>query len=139
MGRFKYKVVDERGREGIPTDDLSRSKEYLLAWVSQDLEREVEICIYGDPAGLRHLAQLLLRVADFDQAKDTITPDDSCFHCHVATGLNTKARGELPKLTIGRVDAKLNPQKLRDSFPPLVPRFCKESMVDPSDLPRKSK
>lgn len=138
MGRYKYKVVDERGREGIPTDDLSRSKEYLLAWVSQGLEQSVEINIYGNPAGLRHLAQLLLRVADLDQ-KRTVDPAASHFHCHVHTGLNTEARGMLPRLTIGRVDLKLNPQKLDDDFPPLVPRFCKESMTDPSDIPREPK
>ncbi|MFZ2641677.1 MAG: hypothetical protein WA117_11820 [Verrucomicrobiia bacterium] len=138
MGRYKYKVVDERGREGIPTDDLSRSKEYLLAWVSQDLEQKVEIHIFGNPAGLRHLAQLLLRAADLDQTK-ALDPAESHFHCHVHTGLNTAVRGELPILTIGRVDSKLNPQKLVDVFPSLVPRFCKESMIDPSYMPREPK
>ena len=80
MHRSKYTIVDERGREGLPTYDLSKNREYLIAWISQDLSHQTDICIYGNPAGLRHLARLLLRVADLDQTKDTSTPADSCFH-----------------------------------------------------------
>jgi hypothetical protein len=97
-----------------PTRD-PKDAEYLLAWISQDLGH-TDINIYGNPAGLRRLASMLLRVAEHDQSGDPYPASDS-LHCHLSTGLNTSARGALPRLTLGRVESKDGSEAVRYPFP----------------------
>lgn len=92
--------------------------EYLIAWVSQGLARRADINIYGNPAGLRRLAAMLLKVAEFDQSQGRY-PDDDSLHCHLNTGLNTAARDDLPRLTLGRVEPKNGSLPIRYPFPEL--------------------
>jgi len=72
-----------------------------------------EICIYGDPEGLRSLAKLILFVADVDQSKEPYPSDDS-FHLHA--GLCDKVPGHPQRITIGRMDSKEG--KLRTDLRP---------------------
>ena len=125
MTNTNYRIHHPDGRIGQPTYALSEDDEYVVAWVSQGLGESQDISIYGNPKGLRHLADLLLRVANLDQSKE----DDS-FHCHFLTGLNTEVSGSLPRITVGRVDEKNDPKTIRDAFPPLVPEFSGKSIVD---------
>jgi hypothetical protein len=64
---------------------------------------EGQVCIYGDPEGLRSLADLLRFAADLDQSKlENGQPEDDSFHCHVLPGQHLSVPS-LP-LTVGRVD-----------------------------------
>jgi hypothetical protein len=95
-------------------------KGYLIAWVNQSLD-ENDICIYGDPEGLRSLGETLIAIAELDQRKladDECPPDDS-YHHHYYTGLEVADRSpyNLLRLTIGRVDEKAS-GRLRENFPP---------------------
>jgi hypothetical protein len=74
---------------------------YVLAFLDEDLESR-QICIYGDPAGLRSLGEALVAIADLDQQTLPLRecPPDESFHRHFVT------REGLPRLTIGRVDRR---------------------------------
>jgi hypothetical protein len=91
--------------------------EYLVAWVSQGIH-EVDINIYGNATGLRRLAAMLLKVADYDQSQGKY-PDGDTLHVHLSTGLNTNARNVLPRLTLGRVEPKNGAKAVSESFPQL--------------------
>ena len=101
------------------TFDLGENSEYLIAWVSQGIDRGPEIHIYGNPAGLRDLASKLIAMAEYDQRLGGF-PDDDSEHHHYRTGRNTDVADHLPMVTIGRVDSKKNKKVLRDCFPPLL-------------------
>jgi hypothetical protein len=93
---------------------------YLIAWVSQSLDEE-DICIYGDPEGLRSLGETLIAIAELDQSKlsDQECPADDSYHHHYYAGLDVADRRQynLHRLTIGRVDEKAS-GRLRENFPP---------------------
>jgi hypothetical protein len=101
-------------------DHDGKSPEYLVAWISQGLEAHRDICIYGNPSGLRRLAGILLRLAEYDQSSDPC-PDEDSVHCHVNTGFNTQERRSLPRLTLGRVDSKDGKTPIRYGFPEIDP------------------
>ena len=81
--------------------------EYLVAWISQGLYG-ADINIYGNAAGLRSLASMLMRVADYDQSQGRY-PDGDTLHCHLSTGLNTTAKDALPRLTLGESNPRTVP------------------------------
>jgi hypothetical protein len=91
--------------------------EYLVAWISQGMYC-ADINIYGNAAGLKRLAAMLMRVADYDQSQGRY-PDGDTLHCHISTGLNTTARGSLPRLTLGRVEPKNGDNAIGVGFPDL--------------------
>lgn len=135
MGRSEYPSENESGVIGYRTDDI-KGAEYVVAWIEQGLHDPPEIRIYGNPKGLMHLAQILIRVASINRASDPITPAGEGYHCHICTGLNSERRFSLPELKIGRVDSYEAPDKLMwASFPDLVPEWSPEAITDPSDLP----
>ena len=106
-----------------------KDAEYLVAWVSQGLGDHTDINIYGNPAGLRRLASMLLRVADYEQSKGRFPNDDS-LHCHLSTGLNTTERGSLPRMTLGRVDSKDGSELVRYPFPDHDFSECHEALSE---------
>lgn len=85
---------------------------YLVAYVNESID-DRDICIYGDPEGLRSLGESLLAIANLDQASlsDIECPPDDSFHQHYKPGLPG-----LPRLTIGRVDEKTSGER-RAFFP----------------------
>jgi hypothetical protein len=93
---------------------------YIIAFVFQSLDDQ-DICIYGDPEGLRSLGEAMIAIADLDQKSlsESECPADDSFHQHYATGLKTpaRARERLFRLTVGRVDGKTS-GLIRDVFPP---------------------
>ncbi len=84
------------------------------------LEQRPEIHIYGNPAGLRALAEKLMAMAAIDQQSAGIPENDSA-HTHYRTGCNTDLGDYLPRLTLGRVDEIDNPHKIRYCFAPILP------------------
>ncbi len=78
------------------------------------------VCVYGDPEGLRSLAEVLLFAADLDQARlNNGQPPEDSFHCHITPGRHLS----LPSLpmTIGRVDTAAG--RFRDEvFPSPKPK-----------------
>ena len=105
------------------------AREYLIAWISQDLGCGPDIHIYGNATGLRNLAAILLKIADFDQSQGRY-PDEDSLHCHFRTGLNTTARDDLPRLTVGRVEPKSGSAAIRDGFPELDPSSNSQALSD---------
>jgi hypothetical protein len=91
--------------------------EYLVAWISQGMYG-ADINIYGNAAGLKRLAAMLIRVADYDQSQGRY-PDGDTLHCHLSTGLNTAAKDALPRLTLGRVEPKNGDNAIGVGFPDL--------------------
>ena len=85
---------------------------YLVAYVNESIDGR-DICIYGDPEGLRSLGESLIAIASLDQASlsDAECPPDDSFHQHYKPG----APG-LPRLTVGRVDEKSSGER-RGCFP----------------------
>ncbi len=112
-----------------PKDAPRPETEYLVAWISQDLETLPEINIYGNPAGLRRLAEALIQIADYDQALGGF-PDDDSVHCHLDTGRNTHEGKLLPRVTLGRVDSKDGKQLVRAPFPELDPALGAAALTD---------
>lgn len=102
--------------------------EYLVAWVSQGMYG-ADINIYGNAAGLRSLAAMLMRVADYDQSQGRY-PDGDALHCHLSTGLNTTAKDALPRLTLGRVEPKNGARAIREGFPELAPSSHSGALSD---------
>ena len=102
--------------------------EYLVAWISQGLYG-ADINIYGNAAGLRSLAAMLMRVADYDQTQGRY-PDGDTLHCHLSTGLNTTAKDALPRLTLGRVEPKNSAQAIGEGFPELAPSSHSGALSD---------
>ena len=121
-----FKIEDDAGNIGQGVRELPVGSEYLIAWVSMGLGESPDINIYGNPEGLRRLANKLIEIADLDQTTGEF-PDTDSFHKHFATGCNTESK--LPRLTIGRVDSKNEPQKLRDCFPHRVPEFSDDKCM----------
>jgi hypothetical protein len=101
-----------RGMRSYHTKEVPRNLTgYVLA-----ADRDGEICIYGDPEGLRSLGRAIIAIADLDQTSldDRECPPDDSFHQHYkAIG----ADGPRCLLTIGRVDEKAS-GRIRDFFPP---------------------
>lgn len=93
---------------------------YIIAYVLESLH-DRDICIYGDPEGLRSLGEAIIAIANLDQKRlsDQQCPADDSFHQHYATGLKIAERERLFRLTIGRVDEKAS-GRIRDVFPPKV-------------------
>jgi hypothetical protein len=95
-------------------------KGYLLAYTVEDLHAR-DLCIYGDPDGLRSLAEAIIAIANLDQKTlaEKECPEDDSFHKHYALGIGIgdHVRRRLPRLTIGRVDEKRSGE-IRDYFPP---------------------
>jgi len=91
---------------------------YLIAYVVESFEGR-DICIYGNPEGLRSLGEALIAIADLDQKSlpENECPADDSFHQHYLTGEGTAEyiRRCLPRLTIGRVDEKSSGE-IRDYF-----------------------
>lgn len=102
--------------------------EYLVAWISQGLYG-ADINIYGNAAGLRSLASMLMRVADHDQSQGRY-PDGDTLHCHLRTGLNTTAKDVLPRLTLGRVEPKNGTRAIGEGFPQLAPSSHSGALSD---------
>ena len=86
---------------------------YQVAFSLEESRGEREVFIYGDSAGLKSLAKLLLFAAELDQKKEPFPPDDS-FHLHAA--LPAKYKGHSARITVGRVDDKKG-RKRFDVFP----------------------
>lgn len=125
--QMNYKVENSRGIVGRATRVIPPNSDYLIAWIHQSLDQlHPDICIYGNPEGLRRLAARLIEVAELDQSK--IIPGDDSYHCHISTGANTEVTDDLPRITIGRVDDKNDLNLVRDPFPALVPKFGKRSI-----------
>ena len=98
---------------GSHTNNVPRSLSgYLVAYVSESIDSR-DICIYGDPEGLRSLGESLIAIASLDQASlsDAECPQVDSFHQHYKPGLPG-----LPRLTVGRVDEKASGER-RDFFP----------------------
>ena len=102
------------------TNSLKDGVEYLIAWSTKTEFKGDEIHVYGNPAGLRSLANKLLEMADFDQSTGGF-PDNDSEHHHYKIGCNTENPEQHPMLTIGRVDSKQDSKQLRDCFPALDP------------------
>jgi len=102
--------------------------EYLVAWISQGMYG-ADINIYGNAAGLKNLASMLMRVADYDQSQGRY-PDGDTLHCHLSTGLNTTAKDALPRLTLGRVEPKNGGRAIGDGFPELTPSSRSGALSD---------
>lgn len=85
---------------------------YLVAYVNESIDYR-DLCIYGDPEGLRSLGEALIAIANLDQSSlsDVECPPEDSFHQHYKPGLPG-----LPRLTVGRVDGKASGE-LRDVFP----------------------
>ena len=102
--------------------------EYLVAWISQGMYG-ADINIYGNAAGLRSLASMLMRVADYDQSQGRY-PDGDTLHCHLSTGLNTTAKDALPRVTLGRVEPKNGVRAIGEGFPELAPSSRSGALSD---------
>ena len=102
--------------------------EYLVAWISQGMYG-ADINIYGNAAGLKRLAAMLIRVADYDQSQGRY-PDGDTLHCHLSTGLNTAAKDALPRLTLGRVEPKNGARAIGEGFPELAPSSHSGALSD---------
>ena len=123
---MNYPVEGDDGTIGHAVYELPTGSEYLIAWTSMNLNAAPEINIYGNPKGLRALAEKLIEIADLDQTACAF-PDDDSFHAHFSTGCNTEV--EPPRLTIGRVDSKTDPAILLGSFPARVPEFSADKSL----------
>ncbi|HQR44100.1 MAG TPA: hypothetical protein PLX97_15500 [Gemmatales bacterium] len=124
---MNYKVENCRGIVGRATRVIPPKSDYLIAWIDQSLDQlHPEICIYGNPEGLRRLAARLIEVAELDQT--TIIPGDDSYHCHISTGANAEVTDLLPGVTTGRVDDKNDVNLVREPFPAVVPKFGKRSI-----------
>jgi hypothetical protein len=86
---------------------------YQIAFSQKETRSEREVFIYGDSAGLKSLAKLLLFAAKVDQKKEPFPPEDS-FHVHLT--LPAAYKGHSARLTIGRADDKRG-RKRFDVFP----------------------
>jgi hypothetical protein len=102
--------------------------EYLVAWISQGMYG-ADINIYGNAAGLKRLAAMLMRVADYDQSQGRY-PDGDTLHCHLSTGLNTTAKDALPRVTLGRVEPKNGVRAIGEGFPELAPSSRSGALSD---------
>jgi hypothetical protein len=95
-------------------------KGYLIAYVEESLYQR-EICINGDPKGLRSLGEALIAIADLDQREldDRECPPDDSFHQHykIGIGLEVSLNAPLPLLTIGRVDEKKSGKIVNEYWP----------------------
>jgi hypothetical protein len=112
-----FNITTERDMSPARNHPVARDLQgYLVAYVSEALG-ERDICIYGDPEGLRSLGKALIAIADLDQKSlsDTECPGDDSFHQHYKTGIGLSIPS-LPRLTIGRVDEK-GTGAVRDYFP----------------------
>ena len=65
---------------------------YIIAFVRESLD-DRDVCIYGDPEGLRSLGEAIIAVANLDQKhlSDQECPAEGSFHQHYATGLKIAA------------------------------------------------
>lgn len=94
---------------------------YLIAYVVESFEGR-DICIYGNPEGLRSLGEAIIAIADLNQKSlsENECPANDSFHQHYLTGEGTAEyiRRYLPRLTVGRVDEKSSGET-RDYFPEL--------------------
>jgi hypothetical protein len=95
---------------------------YLIAYLIESLDDQ-DICIYGDPKGLRSLGEAIIAIANLDQKTlpDQQCPANESFHQHYVTGLKIAdhERERLFRLTIGRVDEKAS-GRIREVFPPMA-------------------
>ena len=114
-----------------PVEDIGDA-EYVVAWASQGLDQKNEVCIYGNPAGLRHLARILLGLAELDQTTLNM-PDTDTDHAHLRSGINTEACDSLPQLRIGRVDKKLDSSRINDGWPRIVVELGDKGITDAYD------
>lgn len=91
---------------------------YILALVSESFDQR-EVCIYGDPEGLRSLGEALIAIANLDQTTldERECPSSDSFHQHYKTA--TISPSNPPLLTVGRVDEKAS-GKIRDPFVPFA-------------------
>jgi hypothetical protein len=107
-------------QERIP----AKLKGYIVAFVIESL-CDHDVCIYGDPEGLRSLGNALIAIADLDQKllPDQQCPPDDSFHTHYAINLNVakSERDRAYRLTVGRVDEKAS-GRFRGVFPAKVRR-----------------
>jgi hypothetical protein len=87
---------------------------YQTAFTVEKDSGEREVCIYGDPAGLRSLAHLLNFVADIDQKKEPFPDEHDSYHCHVVVA--GRYPKHAPRITLGRADDKKG-KKRYDVFP----------------------
>ena len=90
---------------------------YVLAYVTESIDSR-DICLYGDPEGLRSLGEALIAIANLDQKTDKELPSDDSFHQHYnnGVGIDEAIHRSLPRITIGRVDEKSS-GLVRDVFP----------------------
>ena len=126
--QMDYEVEKSDGTVGRASSIIPSGTDYL-GWTEQGLGASPELCLYGNPEGLRALAQKLEQIADLDQSKAGLSDDDG-FHVHLSTGLNTEAVEQLPTLRIGRVDAADAPDEIRCGFPAFVSEFSDASMSE---------
>jgi len=87
---------------------------YQTAYSNEKHPGELEVCIYGDPAGLRSLAKLLNFIADLDQTKEPFPDEHDSYHHHVFVA--GQYRGHSQQITLGRADDKKG-RKRFDVFP----------------------
>jgi hypothetical protein len=128
LRHIPYNMSSILPEEFTRTHDLSDS-DYLVVWASQGLEMKREVCICGNPSGLRRLAHVLLGLADLDQTTVKM-PDNETVHHHLRTGLNTQACDSLPELRVGRVDCKLDGSRLNNGWPMRVVEMGSKGMSD---------
>jgi hypothetical protein len=69
-----------------------------------ETEKWPEVCIHGDPEGLRSFASLLLKIADMSQENQTNLPIGSREHYHLRPQLELS--NSSAHTIIGRLDAK---------------------------------
>ena len=91
--------------------DLVRkvSNEKLEGFVSAysyDGEDGTVICLYGDPDGLRSLAQKLEILASVDQTNLSGLPLDEGVHVHLTKASGLQSSHKSKRLDIGRADGK---------------------------------
>ncbi len=78
-------------------------------------ERWNEVMIHGDPEGLRSLAKLLLKLADFDQENSKALPVDAREHEHLRPKFDLSMSSAA--VVIGRLDAKGTGEFYRSYIP----------------------
>ncbi|HWA28939.1 MAG TPA: hypothetical protein VG734_25025 [Lacunisphaera sp.] len=103
---------------------------YQIAFSLEETRGEREVFIYGDPAGLRSLAKLLLAVADLDQTKEELPLHDS-YHVHAV--MPASYAGHSAKITVGRADDRRGKKRF-DVFPKPNP---KKPIQPPQTTPLK--
>ncbi|MDT3404430.1 Imm32 family immunity protein [Mucilaginibacter terrae] len=68
------------------------------------VEKWQEVLIHGDPEGLRSLAKLLVKIADFNQEDEISLPTGAREHVHLRPDLHISKSSV--QVIVGRLDAK---------------------------------